>query len=52
MPDPNLLSHRKTFEVRLTIRDEVYGTGTGLSKKEAEQQAARMALELIQQRRP
>lgn len=43
--------HRKTFEIRLTIRDEVFGTGTGLSKKEAEQQAARMALERIQQRR-
>lgn len=42
--------HRKTFEVRLTIRGEVYGTGTGRSKKEAEQQAARVALETIKQR--
>ena len=41
--------HRKTFEVRLTIRGEVYGTGTGRSKKEAEQQAAKMAMEKIRQ---
>ncbi|MEO5656994.1 MAG: ribonuclease III [Nitrospiria bacterium] len=39
--------HRKQFEIQLTIRGEVYGTGTGHSKKEAEQQAAKIALERI-----
>jgi len=41
--------HRKTFEVQLAIRGELYGTGSGRTKKEAEQQAARMALEKIKQ---
>jgi len=36
--------HDKTFEIELTIRNEVMGRGTGRSKKEAEQQAAREAL--------
>jgi ribonuclease-3 len=44
--------HRKTFEVRLTIRGELYGTGNGLSKKEAEQQAAGAAMEKIKQSPP
>jgi len=39
--------HQKTFDVQLTIREEIYGTGSGRSKKEAEQQAARMAIERI-----
>jgi ribonuclease-3 len=42
--------HHKQFDIELTIRGEVYGVGTGRSKKEAEQQAARAALEII--RRP
>jgi len=44
--------HRKTFEVRLTIRGELYGTGSGRSKKEAEQQAASVALEKIERSPP
>jgi len=37
--------HDKTFRVVVTVNDKVLGEGVGLSKKEAEQQAARMALE-------
>jgi ribonuclease-3 len=37
--------HEKTFEVELSIRGEVWGIGQGRSKKEAEQQAAKQALE-------
>ncbi len=39
--------HRKTFEVELTIRGEVAGVGQGFSKKQAEQMAAKQALEQI-----
>lgn len=39
--------HRKTFEVELVIRGEVRGIGRGLSKKEAEQMAAKQALEQV-----
>jgi ribonuclease III len=42
--------HQKLFEVKLTIKDEVYGIGRGRSKKEAEQQAAKEALEKLAQR--
>lgn len=41
--------HEKTFEVRLTLKGEVYGSGIGRTKKEAEQEAARAALEKIEQ---
>lgn len=37
--------HDKRFDVELTIRGEVVGAGSGRSKKEAEQQAAKRALE-------
>jgi ribonuclease III len=37
--------HEKTFEVELVVRGEACGVGQGRSKKEAEQQAAREALE-------
>ena len=37
--------HDKRFEVEVTVRGEVVGAGSGRSKKEAEQQAARQALE-------
>lgn len=37
--------HSKIFEIELSIRDRVMGKGTGRSKKEAEQAAARQALE-------
>lgn len=39
--------HKKVFEVRLFIKDEPYGTGIGKTKKEAEQRAAREALERL-----
>jgi ribonuclease-3 len=41
--------HRKIFEVELLIRGEVKGSGRGLSKKEAEQMAAKQALEQVDQ---
>jgi ribonuclease-3 len=39
--------HQKTFEIQLCIKGDVYGRGVGRSKKEAEQQAAREALEKL-----
>jgi ribonuclease III len=36
--------HQKIFEVELSIQGEVVGLGSGRSKKEAEQQAAKQAL--------
>ena len=36
--------HAKTFTIDVTLGDEVAGTGSGRSKKEAEQNAARAAL--------
>jgi ribonuclease-3 len=35
--------HEKTFHARAVVGDEVLGTGTGRSKKEAEQKAAELA---------
>jgi ribonuclease-3 len=43
--------HHKRFDVELSIRGQVYGAGSGRSKKEAEQQAARHALEKLKQAR-
>ena len=40
-------AHSKTFKVEVKIDDIVYGTGVGLSKKEAEQAAAKEALEKL-----
>lgn len=37
--------HQKTFEVQLIVNGEVLGTGTGRTKKEAEQGAAKQALQ-------
>jgi ribonuclease-3 len=37
--------HDKRFEVSVAILSEIQGTGSGRSKKEAEQNAAQMALE-------
>lgn len=37
--------HDKTFHVELTVNGKVHGAGTGKSKKEAEQNAARQAIE-------
>lgn len=39
--------HRKQFEVALSIKGRLYGSGVGSSKKEAEQKAAREALEKL-----
>lgn len=39
--------HRKEFTVELSIRGEVYGRGIGRNKKEAEQRAAKEALERL-----
>jgi dsRNA-specific ribonuclease len=39
--------HDKRFQASVTIGDEVKGSGSGKSKKEAEQEAARNALEEI-----
>jgi ribonuclease-3 len=36
--------HQKTFEVQLKVRGDVLGVGTGRSKKEAEQRAAKQAM--------
>ena len=43
-------SHDKKFSVQVLFDDEVMGEGAGRSKKEAEQEAARDALELIRAR--
>jgi len=37
-------AHAKVFQVELVVKDEVLGAGEGRSKKEAEEQAARVAL--------
>jgi ribonuclease-3 len=39
--------HEKTFTARVRVGDEIYGHGTGRSKKEAEQQAAETAWQAI-----
>jgi ribonuclease-3 len=39
--------HSKTFEIEVELRGEVLGRGTGRSKKDAEQGAARLALEAL-----
>jgi ribonuclease III len=41
-------AHEKRFHVQVVFDDEVIGEGAGRSKKEAEQDAARDALEVIQ----
>jgi ribonuclease-3 len=42
--------HSKTFEVETDLRGEVVGRGAGRSKKDAEQAAARFALEALARR--
>ncbi len=44
--------HQKQFEVELTIKGRVYGRGAGRSKKEAEQRAAKEALEKLTVQKP
>jgi len=41
--------HQKQFTVELTVKGEVHGRGVGKSKKEAEQKAAKEALEKLTQ---
>jgi ribonuclease-3 len=41
--------HQKQFEVELSVKRQVYGRGVGKSKKEAEQRAAKEALEKMRQ---
>ena len=40
-------SHQKVFKMAVKIDNIVYGTGIGNSKKEAEQEAAKSALEKL-----
>jgi ribonuclease-3 len=52
LPEYRVLSeagpdHRKEFTVELFVKGAVYGRGTGKSKKEAEQKAAKEALEKL-----
>jgi ribonuclease-3 len=39
--------HSKQFTIEVTVRSEVLGVGTGLSKKKAEQAAAKAAIEKL-----
>jgi ribonuclease-3 len=39
--------HRKTFSVEVTVAGDVLGAATGRAKKEAEQEAARLALQKL-----
>jgi ribonuclease-3 len=41
--------HRKTFSIEVVVNGEVLGTATGRAKKEAEQEAARLALARLDQ---
>ena len=40
--------HRKVFSIDVVVEGEVLGTASGKAKKEAEQEAARLALEKLQ----
>jgi ribonuclease-3 len=40
--------HDRTFEVRASVNDTELGTGRGRSKKHAEQEAARVALDALE----
>jgi len=42
--------HDKTFKVNILINNEIYGVGMGKSKKDAEQNAAREALEQLEKK--
>ncbi len=44
--------HDKRFEMNLVVGERVIATGTGRNKKEAEQQAAKVALEKLRQKAP
>ena len=40
-------AHDRMFTVNVIVDDIIYGTGVGTSKKEAEQEAAKKALEKL-----
>ncbi len=40
--------HRKVFTIEVVVSGEILGTATGKAKKEAEQEAARMALDKVE----
>ncbi|UCD85190.1 MAG: ribonuclease III [Deltaproteobacteria bacterium] len=42
--------HEKSFEVQVLINDEIYSSGIGKSKKDAEQKAAAEAIKIIQKK--
>jgi len=44
--------HQKQFDVELLVKGQAYGRGTGKSKKEAEQKAAKKALEKLRSQEP
>ncbi len=44
--------HQKTFEATVSIHGEIYGKGTGNSKKEAEKNAAKVAYEALINQKP
>jgi len=44
------IAHEKIFEVEVTLSDMPYGRGIGRSKKKAEQQAAKVALDRLDSR--
>jgi len=44
--------HQKQFDVELLVKGQLYGRGTGKSKKEAEQKAAKEALEKLTEQKP
>ncbi len=56
LPDYHVASesgpdHRKLFQVEVRVRDETIAQASGRSKKEAEQEAARLALQQMEERR-
>lgn len=42
--------HERYFRVEVIVNDSVYGPGTGMNKKSAEQEAARLALEALNEK--
>ena len=43
------LDHEKTFEIQVTIGSGLFGRAVGRNKKEAEQEAARLTLEMLRE---
>ncbi len=51
MVDQSGPDHDKTFRVEIMINKEIYGLGEGKSKKDAEQNAAKIALEELEKKK-